>query len=260
MRMAKAQSSQAQATGGRSGGIVAADADLRIDRETATLCSFTTSAGLLCSLENAFVDRTVPPTSRASRINRPTSSRPPLASPPHLDLSALHAADRHPTPCATPCERPDRLPAGPDMQDYDSIIIGGGPAGLTALKTLTENGFECILFEAESDVGGTFKYRSYENAELVSSKQLTAFSDFRFPPDQSDHVSLPQYVEYLKRYWTCCRGPARRRGRHEAVPLQIPNHLHGFARHASSPAHPRHRKRHVEPEQAGDPFVRVQEA
>lgn len=86
------------------------------------------------------------------------------------------------------------------MQDYDSIIIGGGPAGLTALKTLTENGFECILFEAESDVGGTFKYRSYENAELVSSKQLTAFSDFRFPPDQSDHVSLPQYVEYLKRY------------------------------------------------------------
>ncbi|BGP22714.1 hypothetical protein JCM10295v2_001605 [Rhodotorula toruloides] len=86
------------------------------------------------------------------------------------------------------------------MHSYDSIIIGGGPAGLTALKTLTDNGFKCILFEAESDIGGTFKYRAYENAELVSSKQLTAFSDFRFPPDQSDHVSLPQYVEYLKRY------------------------------------------------------------
>ena len=52
----------------------------------------------------------------------------------------------------------------------------------------------------EQSIGGTFKYRSYDNAELVSSKQLTAFSDHRFPLDSSDHVSLPQYVEYLQSY------------------------------------------------------------
>src|SRR5689334_23378723 len=52
----------------------------------------------------------------------------------------------------------------------------------------------------EKDIGGTFKYRSYENAELVSSKQLTAFSDHRFPLDSPDHVSLPQYVDYLRSY------------------------------------------------------------
>jgi dimethylaniline monooxygenase (N-oxide forming) len=52
----------------------------------------------------------------------------------------------------------------------------------------------------EEDIGGTFKYRSYENAELVSSKQLTAFSDHRFPLDTPDHVSLPTYVDYLKSY------------------------------------------------------------
>lgn len=33
----------------------------------------------------------------------------------------------------------------------------GGPAGLTALKTLTENGFDPILFEAEQEIGGTFQ-------------------------------------------------------------------------------------------------------
>lgn len=76
----------------------------------------------------------------------------------------------------------------------------GGPAGLTALKTMSENGLRCILFEAESDIGGTFRYRGYEHATLVSSKQLTAFSDFRFPPDQGDHVTLPEYVEYLRKY------------------------------------------------------------
>lgn len=52
----------------------------------------------------------------------------------------------------------------------------------------------------EDDVGGTFQYRSYENAELVSSKQLTSFSDHRFPLSTPDHISLPQYVEYLRSY------------------------------------------------------------
>jgi len=53
---------------------------------------------------------------------------------------------------------------------------------------------------SEDNVGGTFHYRAYENAELVSSKQLTTFSDHRFPIETPDHISLPQYVEYLHSY------------------------------------------------------------
>lgn len=53
---------------------------------------------------------------------------------------------------------------------------------------------------SEDSVGGTFHYRSYENAELVSSKQLTTFSDHRFPLSTPDHISLPQYVDYLRSY------------------------------------------------------------
>ncbi|GAA5958149.1 hypothetical protein JCM3765_002830 [Sporobolomyces pararoseus] len=86
--------------------------------------------------------------------------------------------------------------------DYDTIIIGGGPGGITALKTQTEAGAKCILFEAEEQIGGTFRYRSYENSELVSSKQLTAFTDYRFSAAQGDHVSLAEYCAYLERYAT----------------------------------------------------------
>lgn len=53
---------------------------------------------------------------------------------------------------------------------------------------------------SEEGIGGTFQYRSYENAELVSSKQLTTFSDHRFPLSTPDHISLPQYVDYLRTY------------------------------------------------------------
>ncbi|KAK4998303.1 hypothetical protein LTR66_002449 [Elasticomyces elasticus] len=91
------------------------------------------------------------------------------------------------------------------MSRIKVAIVGAGPGGLATLKTLLaastpERPVEACLFEAEEEIGGTFKYRSYENAELVSSKQLTSFSDHRFPLNSPDHISLPQYVEYLKSY------------------------------------------------------------
>lgn len=52
-------------------------------------------------------------------------------------------------------------------------VIGGGPAGLVTLKFLaTAHEFfpippiETMLFEAESEIGGTFVYRVYEDAEV----------------------------------------------------------------------------------------------
>lgn len=53
-------------------------------------------------------------------------------------------------------------------------VIGGGPSGLVTLKTLiTANEslpgtepIEAMLFEAEDSIGGTFKYRAYEDAEV----------------------------------------------------------------------------------------------
>ncbi|KAF7970659.1 hypothetical protein HWV62_23302 [Athelia sp. TMB] len=84
-------------------------------------------------------------------------------------------------------------------------IIGAGPSGLVACKSLLEAStqdfpFDPVILEQEDSLGGTFRYRSYENAHLVSSKQLTCFSDFRLPLEHSDHLTLEQYVEYLHSY------------------------------------------------------------
>ncbi|KAM0269673.1 hypothetical protein ACHAPA_003878 [Fusarium lateritium] len=86
-------------------------------------------------------------------------------------------------------------------------IIGGGPAGLATLRFLAHAHehhpippIEVRLFEAEAQVGGTFSYRVYEDAELVSSKYLTAFSDFRLPDDAPDFVTPQVYVQYLNDY------------------------------------------------------------
>jgi dimethylaniline monooxygenase (N-oxide forming) len=87
------------------------------------------------------------------------------------------------------------------------VVIGAGPGGLVTLKHLaTAHNFFDIkpidvqLFETEDSLGGTFKYRVWAGAELVSSKFLTAFSDFRLPEEAPDFLSPEQYVEYLHNY------------------------------------------------------------
>ena len=47
------------------------------------------------------------------------------------------------------------------------VIIGAGPGGLVTCKSLLEAAdekypFDPIIFEQEDDIGGTFRYRSYE--------------------------------------------------------------------------------------------------
>ncbi|KAI2627662.1 FAD/NAD(P)-binding domain-containing protein [Hypoxylon sp. NC1633] len=86
-------------------------------------------------------------------------------------------------------------------------VIGAGPSGLVTLKYLKTahhffpgKPFEAVLFESESAVGGTFAQRTYEDAELVSSKFLTAFSDFRAHKNDPDFLSAERYVQYLNEY------------------------------------------------------------
>ncbi|KAL7624906.1 hypothetical protein AAE478_004120 [Parahypoxylon ruwenzoriense] len=88
-------------------------------------------------------------------------------------------------------------------------VIGAGPAGLVTLKyllaaerSLGTEPVEARLFESESGVGGTFLARTYEDAELVSSRQLTCFSDFRCRDDEPDFLSAVRYVQYLNDYCT----------------------------------------------------------
>ena len=53
-------------------------------------------------------------------------------------------------------------------------VIGGGPSGLVTLKTLFTaheslpgiDPIEAKLFEQEDSLGGTFKHRVYEDAEV----------------------------------------------------------------------------------------------
>ncbi|KAF9730101.1 hypothetical protein PMIN04_011931 [Paraphaeosphaeria minitans] len=92
-------------------------------------------------------------------------------------------------------------------------VIGGGPAGLVTLKHLLaakdalRSTVTPRLFEADEAIGGAFRSRNYEDGELVSSRQLTTFSDFRWKSGP-DFMIVEQYLDYLGAYCEAFRlGP-----------------------------------------------------
>lgn len=74
---------------------------------------------------------------------------------------------------------------------------------LQANQNFNVEPIEAKIFEAEDGIGGTIRYRTYPEGEMVSSKFLTTFSDFRIPPERTDcgdFLMLAQYLEYLEDY------------------------------------------------------------
>ena len=65
---------------------------------------------------------------------------------------------------------------------------------------MQDAGFTVLVLEKSASIGGTFVHKAYDDARLVSSKFLTTFSDLRPAAGASDHMTLPEYVDYLTEY------------------------------------------------------------
>ena len=118
--------------------------------------------------------------------------------------------DDEPGPRAAHCagERPVR----------SVCVVGAGPSGLVAAKHLKDAGLSPVVYERSHSVGGAFVTKAYDDARLVSSTYLTAFSDLRLEgttnraqanssssssdatPSAQPHLPLAQYVAYLQEY------------------------------------------------------------
>jgi dimethylaniline monooxygenase (N-oxide forming) len=70
-------------------------------------------------------------------------------------------------------------------------VIGAGASGLVTAKYCVAAGFEVTIFELSERIGGVFGAQAgYDEGALVSSKFLTAFSDFRHADSEPPHVSF----------------------------------------------------------------------
>lgn len=82
-------------------------------------------------------------------------------------------------------------------------MIGAGPMGLAAARTLQKQGLPFTGFELHADVGGLWDIANpqstvYESAHLISSKRMTEFAEF---PMRDEVAPYPHHTE-LRRYFS----------------------------------------------------------
>jgi cation diffusion facilitator CzcD-associated flavoprotein CzcO len=84
-------------------------------------------------------------------------------------------------------------------------VIGAGPSGLVAAKNLQARGIACEIIEKHCDVGGIWDISHaqstvYENTYTITSKDITAYTDFPFPDGTHDYIHHTKVLAYLKSY------------------------------------------------------------
>jgi dimethylaniline monooxygenase (N-oxide forming) len=84
-------------------------------------------------------------------------------------------------------------------------VIGAGPSGLATVKELLAEGHEPTCFDRAAGIGGVFRFDEHhgvvwESCRLTSSGLLTAFSDFPVAAHLAGHMTVGEYVDYLRRY------------------------------------------------------------
>ncbi|XP_076949762.1 putative flavin-containing monooxygenase 1 [Bidens hawaiensis] len=81
-------------------------------------------------------------------------------------------------------------------------IIGAGVAGLSACKHCLSKGFNPIVFELESQVGGVWT-KTIRTTRLQTIKDTYQFSDFPWPPSVTgDFPTQQQVLDYIHSYAT----------------------------------------------------------
>ena len=78
-------------------------------------------------------------------------------------------------------------------------IIGAGAAGMAALKTLTDEGFEVDCYEKSDRVGGHW-HTDYEALHLITPRDSSGFDGFPMPADYPVYPSRDQVRDYMEAY------------------------------------------------------------
>ena len=84
-------------------------------------------------------------------------------------------------------------------------VVGGGPAGLAALRALTARGVDATVFERGGRVGGVWTLEdrptaAYRSLHLITSKARTEFAEHPMPADTPDYPARDAVGRWLEDY------------------------------------------------------------
>jgi indole-3-pyruvate monooxygenase len=85
------------------------------------------------------------------------------------------------------------------METIDTVVIGGGPAGLAVGQSLRERGVPFEILEREPNVASSWR-RHYERLHLHTAKQFSSLPGMPFPRGAPKYPSRAEVVDYMSAY------------------------------------------------------------
>ena len=86
---------------------------------------------------------------------------------------------------------------------YETIIIGGGQAGLSVAYFLRRKKINYLILDDQRKSGGSWLH-TWDSLKLFSPVQFSSLSGWGMPKGNSEYPSKNEFLEYLKNYEERC--------------------------------------------------------
>jgi putative flavoprotein involved in K+ transport len=86
-----------------------------------------------------------------------------------------------------------------DVERVDTIVIGGGQAGLWSAAHLRRTGRSFVVLDANERVGDTWRHR-YDSLRLFTPSRYVGLPGLRFPAKGSEMPTKDEMADYLESY------------------------------------------------------------
>ena len=94
------------------------------------------------------------------------------------------------------------------VQRFDTVIVGGGQAGLSTAYELVQRGVSCLVLEAEPRIGNQWR-RRWDSLRLFTPARYDRLPGSRFPASDMTFPTKDELADYLESYAAAANLPVR---------------------------------------------------
>jgi len=97
-------------------------------------------------------------------------------------------------------ETPKRPSVLADAEKFETIVIGGGQAGLSVGYYLKQSGRPFVILDANEQIGGSWRTRTWDSLRLFTPARYNGLPGWRFPAPGWSFPTARETADYLKAY------------------------------------------------------------
>ncbi|OUR97972.1 pyridine nucleotide-disulfide oxidoreductase [Flavobacteriales bacterium 33_180_T64] len=95
------------------------------------------------------------------------------------------------------------------MKVYDTLVIGGGQAGLSVAYFLRRNKLDYLVLDDQRKTGGAW-LQTWDSLKLFSPTEYSSLSGWGMPKSENEYPTKDEFINYLEQYETRYTIPIQR--------------------------------------------------